>query len=109
MKGKFLSGLWEFPGGKIEGVESPQGCIVREIKEKLGVFVYPKVFIKQVKHSYTHFSISMEAYHCHFISGSPKAIGCEKWRWIFPHDLGTLVFPASSHKLFNNIKSDLFV
>ena len=69
-----LGGLWEFPGGKIIKGESIKQCIIREIKEELGVCVRPVKFIKQIRHTYTHFSITLEAYHCDYIDGSQSKL-----------------------------------
>ena len=98
-----LGGLWEFPGGKIEEGESAKNCIIREIKEELGIHVKPTSFLKQIKHAYTHFSITMDAYNCDFLHGYPQPLGCDDWRWIKPQEIKTLPFPKANHKLFDKI------
>ncbi|MBS5217909.1 MAG: NUDIX domain-containing protein, partial [Sutterella wadsworthensis] len=46
--GDFKDG-WEFPGGKMEPGETPEECIVREIKEELNVDIVPEALLTTVE------------------------------------------------------------
>ena len=99
-----LGGLWEFPGGKIIAGESAEECVMREIKEELGVLVIPQLFIKQIHHKYSHFSITMDAYFCDYLGGTPQSLGCADWRWVDKGAIYQLPFPKANHKLFRALE-----
>ena len=94
-----LGGLWEFPGGHCEKSETLAGCVARETREELGIRVAVEGELGVVDHAYSHFKITMHAFHCRWISGRPRAIGCAAWKWIAPHDLGRYAFPAANRKI----------
>ena len=96
-----LGGLWEFPGGKIKSGEDAIKCIVREVNEKLGIRVQPVRFLKQIKHAYSHFSITLDAYHCDYKDGAPSAIGYSDWKWVGLEEISLFPLPKANHKLFD--------
>lgn len=94
-----LGGLWEFPGGKIEPGEKPAQCVAREIREELGLEVKVREKIAVVKHAYSHFSITLHAFACDYVSGRVRLKGAQAFRWVRPADLSTYPFPAANKKI----------
>jgi len=94
-----LGGLWEFPGGKRRPDESLEACVVREVREDLGVKVKVRRPMVTVKHAYTHFRITLHAFECGYVSGRPKPIGCAAWKWITPGELDQYAFPRANLKV----------
>ena len=52
--GGALGMQWEFPGGKIEGAETVEEAIVREVREELGVNATPVERVHEHSHDYPH-------------------------------------------------------
>jgi len=93
-----LGGLWEFPGGKIQGGETAEGACIREMKEEVGLTVRIASHLCTVRHAYTHFRIVMDVFCCTWVSGRVTLNGPVDYRWITPDELNSYPFPKANHK-----------
>jgi mutator protein MutT len=92
-KGSHLEGMWEFPGGKQEWEETLEACLSREIKEELDMTVRPDRRLMTVDHEYESKRISLHVFHCTLLSGEPRPLQGQAYRWAAPADLSNLPFP----------------
>lgn len=99
-----LGGLWEFPGGKQEAGESLSECLRREIKEELGLDIVVGQPIISVKHSYTHFKITLHAFYCRLSKGAPQALGVADWRWVSLEEMSAFPFPRTDLKIIEALQ-----
>jgi A/G-specific adenine glycosylase len=65
-----LGSMWEFPGGTQEGNESLPATLKRELREELNIEIKVGDLIGTFKHTYTHYKVTLHAYHCSIISGN---------------------------------------
>ncbi|MBI4673316.1 MAG: A/G-specific adenine glycosylase [Chloroflexi bacterium] len=94
-----LGGLWEFPGGKWESGETLEECVAREVREELGIDVRVGEKIISVEHAFSHFSITLHAFHCEYISGRVRISSAQKFKWVAQHELEQYAFPAANKKI----------
>ena len=79
-----LGGLWEFPGGKQKEGEDLAACLQRELREELGVETEIGTPLGQYQHAYTHFRITLHAFHCRLLAGEPQPLAASELRWVTP-------------------------
>lgn len=76
---------WEFPGGKIQENETPEHCILREIKEELGIEIQILEQLNSVKFNYPDKCILLIPFLCLAISGQITLTEHVKIKW-FEYD-----------------------
>lgn len=91
--GKAAAGKWEFPGGKMEPGETPGQCIVREMKEELGLSVLPMDVVHDIIHVYPKGAIHLIFLRCLRLDDSPPtAKEGQEFRWVPLKDLAGMDF-----------------
>ncbi|MCB0191384.1 MAG: A/G-specific adenine glycosylase [Anaerolineae bacterium] len=99
-----LGGLWEFPGGKCQPDESLPDCLRREIQEELGLDIEVGEPVTAIKHSYTHFKITLHAFYCRIEEGTPQALEVADWRWATLDELDSYAFPRTDLKIIETLR-----
>ncbi len=82
-----LGGMWEFPGGKQEPGESLEDCLKREILEELACRIEVRQPVGAFKHAYTHFKVTLHAFHAELRSDTIELRYHQDARWIPLADL----------------------
>ena len=101
-----LASLWKLPGGFIKAGEDIENSLRRSVKEELGISIRPGKHLASVNHAYTHFRITLQAYECRLLKGTPKPIGCQNWRWASLSDLKILPLSKVDRMIMTLAKSE---
>src|SRR5438552_3825691 len=99
--GKPMSGLWEFPGGKVDAGESPETALVRELAEELAIDVTASCLapFTFASHTYPDFHLLMPLYVCRKWSGIPLPREGQRLKWVRPAQLADYPMPPADKPL----------
>jgi 8-oxo-dGTP diphosphatase len=100
-----LGGLWEFPGGKRELDETFEQCLVRELREELGVESSVGELFEEVTHAYPEKSVRLKFFICRLVRGEPQPLGCAAVKWAGKTDLDGREFPAADARLLDKLRA----
>lgn len=103
--GKALSGLWEFPGGKVEPGERPEDSLIRELEEELGIIVNEQCLapLTFASHSYPEFHVLMPLYVCRRWEGIVVPREGQQLAWVKPIELRKYPMPAADEPLISHL------
>ena len=97
-------GFWEFPGGKIEDLETPYNALVREINEEVGLQVLDAQYLTEINHDYKCKQVTLLVYRVLSFQGIPR---CREnqidLRWVNLSDLSAYSFPEANQAIINLI------
>ena len=87
-----LAGKWEFPGGKIEAHETPQQCLIREMKEEFDIDVAVGDFFEESQYPDGSGTIRLLAYHTTWKGGRISLKAHAAMRWVSLNQMQTIDF-----------------
>jgi len=73
---------WEFPGGKIEANETPEACLIREIREELNIDIEVIEGLSPNDHQYGDKSIRLIPFICKQTGGEIELKEHAEYKWL---------------------------
>jgi 8-oxo-dGTP diphosphatase len=99
-----LANKWEFPGGKVEGGETPEACLARELKEELDIEAGIGAFLGESVYHYPHGSIRLLAYRAYWDGGKIDANVHDEIRWVSLAELDCYEFAPADVPFVQRLK-----
>ncbi len=86
---------WEFPGGKIEAGETAEECLIRELREELGVSIFIGSALSPATHSYQDFTVTLYPFTCSLTGGTVTMHEHHALKWVEPQQMPELDWAAA--------------
>ncbi len=99
-----LGGRFEFPGGKLEGGESPKAALKRELKEELNLELRQCQPLIQIPYSYPDMDVFLDVFLVTEFTGNPCGNEMQTIYWKEISELENLDFPDANHGIIRALQ-----
>ena len=98
---KYLGGLWEFPGGKLENTERAEDALIRELDEELNIQTWKSCLAPLTfsTHDYTDFNLLLLLFVCRKWDGIIMGREGQEIKWGVPKELNKFPMPDADKPL----------
>ena len=100
-----FSGLWEFPGGKVEDHEADDSALIRELQEELGITATNLDIALSFEYQYPTKTIDFVIYNVFQFEGTPKGEEFQVVSWVHKDEIQNLQFPEANYKMLEYIQT----
>lgn len=89
-------GKWEFPGGKVESMETTSQALIRELKEEVDLDVISSEPLMQLSHDYPDKQVLLDIHIVKNFTGEAKGVEGQPIEWVAIEALTNYDFPEAN-------------
>ena len=103
---KYLGGLWEFPGGKLENKEKAEEALIRELDEELNIKTWKSCLapLSFSTYDYEDFNLILLLFVCRKWEGIIVGKEKQEIKWVYPGELNKYPMPEADKPLIPFIR-----
>jgi A/G-specific adenine glycosylase len=93
------AGMWQFPNTDVLASEAASEAAERAVQEAAGLAVSVREPALVVRHSVTHYRITLDVFRTVSRRGAPRPLRCRAFAWKLPSELDGLAMPTAHRRI----------